>query len=307
MARIRNETRSQLALPLDSPLVGQVKNDRNVMAYNFFRLTKESKPEPIAYNDGKVQISVKGEDIASMYDKDILVYIVSLMAAKVDRGEDVGRVFTFTAGDFFRIAGLSDGRGSYERIEGAIERLQGTQIRTNIVTGGERTKEWFSWLDNAKVIYRQTGEIDPETGQPKERMEKITVTLCEWLWRAIKMDDAKFNYDPKFFEMSPLEKRLYEIARAHCGKSGFRMWMDKLQVRVGSEDTPRKFRMKLKRIADRKRPLPGYAFMLQDRDIQNTAPRRGGRPAKRTMVVFYRIEASIVDTISHQDALELVE
>jgi hypothetical protein len=72
MARIRNETRSQLALPLDSPLFGQVKNDRNVMAYNFFRLTKESKPEPIAYNDGKVQISVKGEDIATMYDKDIL-------------------------------------------------------------------------------------------------------------------------------------------------------------------------------------------------------------------------------------------
>ena len=63
MPRNRNETRNQLALPLDSPLRGKVKNDRNVMAYNFFRLTKESKPETISYNDGKVQISVGSEKL----------------------------------------------------------------------------------------------------------------------------------------------------------------------------------------------------------------------------------------------------
>jgi plasmid replication initiation protein len=301
----RNTTPAdQLSMPgIDSPLLGQVKNDRHVMAYNFFPLSKEAKPHPIRYDDGKVAIEVRGEDIATIYDKEILIYVVSLMSQRVERGEDVGRQFSFTAGDFFRVAGLSDGSGSYERIEGALGRIQGTQIRTNIVTGGERTREWFSWLDSAKVTYRKRKDKD---GEMVERMEKITVTLCEWLWRAIKIDDAKFVYDPKFFELRPLEKRLYEIARAHCGRGGFRMWLDKLQVRVGSEDTQRKFRMNLKQIADRKRPLPGYAFTLIDRQVLNTAPRRG-RPAKRTMVVFYRQDASIMETLNNADTLDLVE
>lgn len=291
------DLRRQLELPaLDSPLRNNVQNDRAIMAYQFFHLDRTVRNWPIEYDDGKVKITVTGEAIATMYDLEVLIYIVSLMAQKMERGEPVDRTFKFVAGDFFRVAGVSGG-SAYRRIEGALDRLQGTKIRTNILTGGERTKEGFSWIDNYKIVYKE------DTG----RLDRISVTICEWLWRAIKLDNNKFVYDPKYFDLPPMEKRLYEMAKAHCGKNGFRMWIDRLQVRVGSEDEPRRFKAKLKAISSRKRPLPGYGLVLKDHLVKNASPRRG-RPTKRTMVVFYRQDVqSIVDTLSHADDLDLVD
>jgi plasmid replication initiation protein len=285
-----------LLLPLDSPLRGQVQNDRWVMAYQFFHLDRTLRDWPIEYDDGKVKITVTGSPIATMYDLEVLIYIVSLMAQRLERGEQVERTFAFSAGDFFRVAGIADSGSAYYRIEGALDRLQGTKVRTNIVTGGERTKEGFSWVDSYKLVYKE------DTGV----LERVTVTICEWLWRAIKMDNNKFIYDPCYFDLPPLEKRLYEMARAHCGQRGFRMWLDNLQRRVGSQDELRRFKSKLKAIAARKRPLPGYCLALKDFEIRNAAPKRG-RPAKRTMVLFWRAEASIVETLTRADELDLVE
>ena len=84
------------------------------------------------------------------------------------------------------------------------------------------------------------------------------------------------------------------------------MWLDNLQRRVGSQDELRRFKSKLKAIAARKRPLPGYCLALKDFEIRNAAPKRG-RPAKRTMVLFWRAEASIVETLTRADELDLVE
>lgn len=281
---------------LDSPLRTNVQNDRAVMAYQFFHLDRTTRNWPIEYDDGKVKITVTGEAIATMYDLEILIYIVSLMAQKMERGELVDKTFKFSAGDFFRVAGVSGGGSAYQRIEGALDRLQGTKIRTNIRTGGEITKGGFSWIDSYEIVYKE------ETG----RLDRITVSVCDWLWRAIKMDNNKFVYDPRYFDLPPMEKRLYEMAKAHCGKNGFRMWMDRLQVRVGSEDEPRRFKAKLKAIASRRRPLPGYCFILKDQSIRNASP-RGGRPTKRTMVIFWMQEASIVETLNHSDDLDLVD
>jgi hypothetical protein len=97
-----------LLLPLDSPLRGQVQNDRWVMAYQFFHLDRTLRDWPIEYDDGKVKITVTGSPIATMYDLEVLIYIVSLMAQRLERGEQVERTFAFSAGDFFRVAGIAD-------------------------------------------------------------------------------------------------------------------------------------------------------------------------------------------------------
>jgi plasmid replication initiation protein len=249
----------QLSLPVDSPLLAAVRNDRNVMVYPWFPLYKEPRTTKLEFDDGRVEITVRPgpAGMATAWDKEFLIYVISLMAQRMERGELIDQRFTFAAADFFRVAGISDSGRSYQRVEGALDRLQSTSIRTNIQTGGEITKGFFSWLDSAKVTYRLTSRIGPD-GEPVRMMDKVTVTLCEWLWRAVKHDNRLFQYDPRFFDLAPLEQRLYEIARAHCSKAGFRMWLDKLQARVGSEDTLRKFKMKLKAISAKKRPLPGY-------------------------------------------------
>jgi plasmid replication initiation protein len=277
---------------LDSPLLGHIQNDRLMMAYCFFHLERGSRNRPIIYDDGKVRIEVFGQEIATIWDLEILIYIVSLMAEKMERGEDVDRTFAFTAGDFFRVAGISDGGSAYERIEGALKRLKGTQILTNISTGGTHTVDAFSWVENYRIVYRN-GD--------RRTMEKFRVTICEWLWRAVKLDKKLYLYDPKYFDLPPLEKRLYEVARAHCGNQGFRIWLDHLQRRIGSEREPRKFKAELKKI----KRVPGYFIFVRDCLVLNTGKR--GRPAKRAMAVFVKDNVPVIRVLEREAELELME
>lgn len=293
------EEAHQLSL-LDSPLIGSVKNERSIMVYNFFALTKEKRLDPIRYQDGKVTIEVKGTDagIATIYDKEFLIYIASLMVDKMNRGEPVSQVFSFSGHDFFRVCRVSAGGKSYDRISGALERLQGTQIKTNIETGGEGTDEWFSWLKSAKAEYRKNTKGE-------RVLKRITVELCDWLYRAILKDNRMLTYDPAYFDLPPLEKRLYEMARAHCGNQpGFKINLEKLRLRVGAETDLRQFRYKLAKIAEKKSPLPEYGFKLIN-DPNSEGGTKGQRTQlKKIMVVFWRIDRWREYDVSRFETLE---
>ena len=128
----------QLLLPIDGPLIGKVKSSRTVMFWDFFALCKELVTQLPVYDDGRIRIEVTGTKfgVANIYDKEILIYIVSLMQDKINRGEVVTRRFTFTINDFCRVVGVKAVGTAYSRIEDALRRLQGTQISTNIETGG---------------------------------------------------------------------------------------------------------------------------------------------------------------------------
>jgi plasmid replication initiation protein len=293
------ELGAQLSL-LDSPLIGSVKNERSVMVYNFFALTKEKRTEPLRYQDGKVTIEVKGTDagIATIYDKEFLIYIASLMVDKMNRGEPVSPVFSFSGHDFFRVCHVSSGGKSYDRISGALERLQGTQIKTNIETGGEGTDEWFSWLKSAKAEYRKNAKGE-------KVLKRITVELCDWLYRAILKDNRMLTYDPAYFDLPPLEKRLYEMARAHCGNQpGFKINMEKLRLRVGAETDLRQFRYKLAKIAEKKSPLPEYGFKLINDPNGMENPTKGRTQLKKIMVVFWRLDRWREYDVARFEALE---
>jgi plasmid replication initiation protein len=84
-----SEQQLSLMLAVDSPLIGKVKNDRSLMVWNFFALTKERVTELSPYRDGNVFIEVKGtrSGVATIWDKEILIYVASLMMDKVNRGE----------------------------------------------------------------------------------------------------------------------------------------------------------------------------------------------------------------------------
>ena len=243
----------------DSPLHGAVKNDRRMMVWNFFSLdTSRSRTETLRYQDGDVSIEVRAGPMgmATMADKELLIYIASLMVEKMNHGEAPSPVFTFTAHDFFRVCGTAAAGTAYERIKSALDRLQGTQVRTNIETGGEGRDEWFSWIKAARLDYRKTSN-------GKRTLKSVTVELCDWLHRAILKDNRVLTYDRKYFELTPLERRLYEIARAHCGhQRGFRMNLEKLRLRVGVESDLRRFKYDLKKIADSGR-IPEYGILLK--------------------------------------------
>ena len=63
-ARVRSQLRPARLLDgdNDSPLFGSAKNERTLMAYNFFSLTREHQTELPRYDDGKFSIEVKGTE-----------------------------------------------------------------------------------------------------------------------------------------------------------------------------------------------------------------------------------------------------
>jgi plasmid replication initiation protein len=251
----------QLNLPLDSPLEGKVKSDRTVMVFNFFALTKERVTELPVFEDPalgvRIEVRANAAGVATIWDKQILIYIASILQDKLNRSETVGQRFTFTAHDYFRVCRIKPSGTSYDALEEALERLQGTQIKTNIETGGEGESGAFSWISAYNITYRR----DRATGD--KVMKAVTVELCDWLYRAILKDGKMLTYNPDYFELAPLERRLYEIARAHCGRQEcFRINIEKLRRRVGADMELKAFKHRLLKLQGKRKCLPDYYFVL---------------------------------------------
>jgi plasmid replication initiation protein len=274
----------QLSFQLDSPLHGRVKNDRTVMVFNFFALIRERVTELPVYDDGQFRIEVTGtkHGVANIWDKALLIYVVSLIQSRINERKIPERRVSFTAHDFFRVCSAPSGGSAYDRLEEMLRRLQGTQIKTNIETGGEGEDRAFSWITDYKLTYNRTRD-------GSKRLKLVTVELCEWLFRAVVVDRRMLTYDPKYFGLGPLERRLYEIARAHCGRQGgFRIGLAKLQKKVGSVTEPKLFKRQLAKIASQSRQLPEYGFMLVDPEQARTGkPLKSHTRLKRLQVYFF--------------------
>jgi plasmid replication initiation protein len=280
-------------LDLDSPLCGNAKNERTLMVYNWFALSREKQTELPIYDDGKACIEVKGTSygVANIWDKELFIYLASLMQDRINRGETVGRSFQFTAHDYFRITGTKPNGSAYNRLEESLVRLKSTTIRTNLLDNDGRggRMEAFSWLDSVSFKWRQNrgGE---------KIMQAIRVEMGERLFNAILKNKRMLTYDAAYFQLSPLEKRLYEIARAHCGQQrGFKMNIEKLRLRIGTQNDLRRFKAELVKISKRKNQLPGYGLMLNDprvaRSLDAKVPPPAGRtPLKSYMVFFFRTD-----------------
>ena len=241
----------------DSPLTGKVKGERSIMEFPFFHLSKGRRMQPIVYVDHRVAIEVKPSSVgvATIYDKEILLYIASLMVEKMNKGEQPEQDFVFTGHDFLRVVGANRSARSYERLTKALERLQGTQIKTNIEAGGEGEDGFFSWVSEARVQYTKA-----RTGE--KRLKAIKVRLCDWLYRAILKDLRILTYDHRYFTLSPIERRLYEVARSHCGNQAcFVIGLEKLRRRVGCEDTLAKFNASLRKVEETE-SLPEYSLTI---------------------------------------------
>lgn len=291
---------SQLAFDLelerdnDSPLIGTAKNERTLMAYNFFSLTRDHQTELPYYDDGKVSIEVVGTKfgIANIWDKEVLIYLESLLQDRINRGEPPSPIFQFTANDLFRITGTKAAGTAYERLEAALDRLKSTTVKTNLLDadgeGSEVTRS-FSWIDDYKIVWRKN----------RKSMQSIRVVLGYRLYNAILKKNHVLTYDSRYFKLCPLEKRLYEIARAHCGdQPGFKMGIEKLRLRVGMTIPLRHFKSKLQAISQRKSPLPGYGLSLIDPRIQRSLDTARPAPTSRTplksyLVYFFRTDRLI--------------
>jgi plasmid replication initiation protein len=182
------------------------------------------------------------------------------------------RTVRFRVYDYLVSTNKLTGGKEYQRLQDALERLRGTSIKTNIKTGGQRVKEGFGIVDSWKII-----EKTPDD----DRMIAVEVSLSKWLFNAVQAHEV-LTINPDYFRLrKPIERRLYELARKHCGSQAqFVIGVALLQEKCGSKSALFEFRRVLRDIV-RTDTLPDYQLVLDDERDQATFHNRNARRVPR--------------------------
>jgi plasmid replication initiation protein len=286
---------------LDSPLHGEIRGERSLMAFPFFALSKNAWMKPLTYDHATVSIEVRpsASGVATIYDKEIVLYIASLMAAKLEAGEHVEQDFIFTAHDLFSVTGSNHSARSYGRLSEALERLQGTQIKTNIEAGGEGEEGFFSWLSEAKLHYSKT-----KSGE--RRLKAVKVRLCDWLFRAILLDRHVLDYAAAYFQLGPIERRIYEVARSTCEEGGLDLDLATFRLQIGYQNPLSNFKAALKQIVATD-GIPDYHLELVESEAaeeEGAAPRRGRKAPQNRVVITPRPQPGQAVLSEHRTIVE---
>ena len=271
------EAKQGILFSLDCPLRGNIRAERSVMDFPFFGLEKRPQNGTIEHRIGDTTITIRAGEtgIATMYDKEILLYIGSLAADAIRRGGEISQEFTFTAHDFFRVTGTgSPGSREYARFNDAMTRLQGTQVQTNVKAGGRVHRGWFSWVESASAVYDTASD-------GTEKLRAVKVRICDFVFKAIQKDGQMYSIHHDYFQLGLIERRLYEIARSHCDDGPFEIDLEMLHRTVGSKRAIRKFKQDLLEIEAGDR-LPQYSIKVEEIIEGN---RRRAKPTE-TIITF---------------------
>jgi plasmid replication initiation protein len=284
----------QIDLFVESLIAAPLRDDRATMEFPFFALQKRPLLTPIIYQDGNVSIRISpGErGIATIWDKDVLIYLSSLINAKIERGEEVSRTVRVAAYDMLRVTRRHTGKNGYQEIYDALFRLRSTTITTDIQSGGERETRGFGWIDSFRILTK-------ENKAGNRVMQGLEITLNDWTFRALVKDRRVLAMNPAYFDLTGgLERRLYEIARKHVGRqTEWKISLLLLAKKCGTmQRNLRRFKFDLKELAELDR-LPDYQmFLVNDHSspiakAMEAGGMKGVKGAKRTpneavLVVF---------------------
>ncbi len=235
------------------------KDDLASMEHPLFSLSTRPDLRVLSYAHNGVEItvtpSVKG--LATLFDKDILIYCISQLMAALNAGREVTRHLRLTAHDLLIATNRETSGDGYTRLREAFERLAGTRITTNISTGGHEITSGFGLIESWQIVRTTKGG----------RMVQVSVTISEWLFRAV-MSKSVLTLSRDYFTLrKPLERRVYELARKHCGRQA--EWQISLEVlarKSGSASPLRVFRKMMRNmiLAD---ALPDYHLTDAPGDI----------------------------------------
>ena len=247
------------------------KDDLASMEHPLFSLSTrpDRRIRRYAHNGVEVTVTPSVRGRATIHDKDILIYCISQLMAALNAGREIGRTLRLTAHDLLIATRRDTGGDSYLRLREAFERLAGTRITTNLAQGGQETTTGFGLIESWQIV-RHTRPTKTREG----RMISVSVTLSDWLYRAV-LSKSVLTLSREYFALrKPLERRIYELARKHCGaQKDWRIGLPLLHAKAGSDAPVRVFRAAIRKMiaAD---PLPDYALTEEEQDIIRVSRRR---------------------------------
>ena len=235
-----------------------VKDTQQHLEHPFFVLSTKPDTAVRRYEDpngNSIEVIPSSLGMPTILDKDVLIYAISHILYRKNNGKPISPRVTIYSSQMLRFANRCQSGRDYIALDRALARLAGCLIRTNIVTGDTIDTKMFSLLQSVEIQRKHV---------IRGRLMHCEITLSDWLWRAIEANEV-LTLHPDYFRLRrPLERRLYEIARKHCGRQ--KDWfisLARLQKKCASESPLRYFRFQVRRIAAAN-VLPGYHMEFLD-------------------------------------------
>ncbi|MBQ0937559.1 replication initiator protein A [Ideonella paludis] len=239
------------------------KSDLFSLEFPVFSLSTLSSAER-HYRSERVNFTVRAGPLgpATVHDADVWRYCMGQLVEAKNRGRtDMERTLRFRAHDFLKSTKRPTGGRGYDLLLKALSRLEQTQLHLCIKGQAPVTFPLIqSW-----VIHR-----DPS----HPTYTWVQLTLPAWVWGNVR-DTAVLAIDAAYFDLrQPIERRLYDLARKHCGRQpSWRINLSLLQAKVGSQQPRRNFMRALRTAVEANR-LPTYRLYLD--------------PAERMLHVYQR-------------------
>jgi plasmid replication initiation protein len=238
------------------------------MEHPFYALSK--KPETsirrYEHNGNWLEITPSVKGLATIYDKDILIYCISQLMDNLKRGEPIGQRVRINSRDLLVFTNRGTAGKDYRALQEAIDRLAGTRISTNIRTGDEEQFDSFGLVDAASI--RRKHGLDG-------RLLWCEVKLSEWVFNAITANEVLTLHRDYFRLRKPIERRLYELARKHCGQQT--QWTCSLAIlhkKSGSRSPLKEFRRAVRHLVQHDH-LPDYHVVFEEKGDRVVFKNRG--------------------------------
>jgi len=251
------------------------KDDSASMEHPVFSLSTKPDHRMLVYqyNGNIIKIKPSYTGLATIHDKDILLYLTSCLMNAKNNGERISSRVRFTAYDYLSSTNKTINGKSYIQLKDGLERLSGTRIETDIKTNGKEVLSEFGLIDSWHIV---------KEGKDG-RMVAVEVVLSDWFYNSV-LGNAVLSIDKDYFKLrKPTERRLYEIARKHCGNQVvWKISLDKLKDKIGSNSPLNKLRFNINKVAETNH-LPEYNISMKDDIVMFTRkepPKENKAPAK---------------------------
>lgn len=157
------------------------------------------------------------------------------------------RRIVFTGYDYLKKTNRKPTGTNYQQIIESLQRLSSTRLETNKTIETWEVGAGLGLLDSYGYVK------DKKTG----KIVRVEVVLPEWLYTEI-VSKRIATINPKYLELKPFEKRLYQLAKIHCyGSQNTEFALDYFAKKVGSSNNLRDFRFKINKLCE-SQPLPDF-------------------------------------------------
>ncbi|MCB1810895.1 MAG: replication initiator protein A, partial [Candidatus Competibacteraceae bacterium] len=186
---------------------------------------------------------------------DILIYCISQLMEKRKKGESISSRVRINSRELLVFANRGTAGKDYKALQEAIDRIAGTRISTNIRTGDEEQYDNFGLIDSASI--RRKHGLDG-------RLLWCEIKLSDWVFNAINAQEVLTLHRDYFRLKKPIERRLYELARKHCGQQdSWSCSVTLLHKKSGSRSSLKEFRRAIRHLAQHDH-LPDYGVAFDE-------------------------------------------